>query len=128
GGLWYVRNGEIQRVCNMNQDWANAVFELPLDYSVDVEQAKRVIQQSIDTFAADPDVHSRILERPDISGVVGIGNGAVTVRVMVTTQPGQQWALGRRLRGHLKGDLDQHQITIAQPILPVSGAGAAQQG
>lgn len=128
GGLWYVRNGEIQRVCNMNQDWANAVVELPLDYSVDTDFAKQVIQGSIDTFAADPQVQPKVLERPDISGVVGIGNGAVTVRVLVKTQPGQQWDLGRRLRAQLKTDLDRHGISIAQPILPVSGAGAAQQG
>ncbi|MHA6804217.1 mechanosensitive ion channel family protein [Salinifilum ghardaiensis] len=128
GGLWYVRNGEIQRVCNMNQDWANAVVELPLDYSVDTDFAKQVIQGSIDTFAADPEVQPKVLERPDISGVVGIGNGAVTVRVLVKTQPGQQWELGRRLRAQLKTDLDRHNISIAQPVLPVSGAGAAQQG
>ncbi|GAB2751927.1 mechanosensitive ion channel [Salinifilum aidingensis] len=128
GGLWYVRNGEIQRVCNMNQDWANAVVELPLDYSVDTDFAKQVIQGSIDTFAADPEVQPKVLERPDISGIVGIGNGAVTVRVLVKTQPGQQWELGRRLRAQLKTDLDRHNISIAQPVLPVSGAGAAQQG
>ncbi|WP_216216281.1 mechanosensitive ion channel family protein [Amycolatopsis aidingensis] len=128
GGLWHVRNGEIMRVCNMNQDWANAVIELPLDYSVDVEQAKEVIQRSIDEFADDPEYAPKIIERPDISGVVGIGNGAVTVRVMVTTQPGEQWALGRALRGHLKSGLDRANIKVAYPVLPVTGAGAAQQG
>ncbi|PSL04567.1 small conductance mechanosensitive channel [Haloactinopolyspora alba] len=128
GGLWYVRNGEIMRVCNMNQDWANVVVELPLDYSVDLEDAKRVIQASIDQFADDEQFAPQILERPDIAGVVAIGNGAVTVRVMVTTRPGSQWALGRALRAHLKAGLDLHGIKVAYPVLPVTGAGAAQQG
>ncbi|WP_199431965.1 mechanosensitive ion channel family protein [Qaidamihabitans albus] len=68
GGLWHVRNGEIQRVCDMNQDWANAVVELPLDYSVDVANAKQVIQHSIDEFADDPEVAPKIIKRPDIAG------------------------------------------------------------
>lgn len=128
GGLWHVRNGEIMRVCNMNQDWANAVVELPLDYSVDMDEATDVIQSSIDEFSADPDVASRILERPDINGIVGIGNGAVTVRILVKTKPGEQWALGRELRGHLKHSFDTNGIKVAQPVLPLTGPGAAQQG
>ncbi|PRX50984.1 small conductance mechanosensitive channel [Prauserella shujinwangii] len=128
GGLWYVRNGEILRVCNMNQDWANAVVELPLDYSVDVDGAKDVIRRSIEEFAQDPEYAAKIVGAPEISGVVAIGNGAVTVRVLVTTQPGEQWALGRALRGHLKGALDRAGIKVAYPVLPVTGAGAAQQG
>ncbi|WP_298331944.1 mechanosensitive ion channel family protein [Haloactinopolyspora sp.] len=128
GGLWYVRNGEIMRVCNMNQDWANAVVELPLAYDVDLEEATQVIQASIDEFADDPEYSDQILERPDVSGVVAIGNGAVTVRVMVTTRPGSQWAIGRALRLYLKRGLDRHGIKVAYPVLPVQGAGAAQQG
>lgn len=128
GGLWHVRNGEIMRVCNMNQDWANAVVELPLDYSVDVDHAQDIIQRSIDEFAQEQRNAAKILEQPSIAGVVGIGNGAVTVRIMVTTQPGEQWALGRALRAHLKSSLDQAGIRVAHPVLPTEGAGATRQG
>ncbi|RBM19198.1 mechanosensitive ion channel protein MscS [Prauserella sp. PE36] len=128
GGLWHVRNGEIMRVCNMNQDWANAVVELPLDYTVDIDHAKDVIQRSIDEFAEHPAYAPKILERPDINGVVGIGNGAVTVRVLVTTQPGEQWSLGRALREHLKSGMDEAGVKVAYPVLPLTGAGATQSG
>ncbi|MBB3052390.1 small conductance mechanosensitive channel [Prauserella isguenensis] len=128
GGLWHVRNGEIMRVCNMNQDWANAVVELPLDYSVNLDEAKAVIQRNIDEFADNPEFAPKIIERPSITGVVGIGNGAVTVRVMVTTQPGEQWAMGRELRGHLKAGLDAAGVRVAYPILPLANAGASQSG
>ncbi|MQA03488.1 MAG: mechanosensitive ion channel, partial [Streptosporangiales bacterium] len=115
GGLWHVRNGEILRVCNMNQDWANVVVELPLDSSVDLERATHVIQDGIDAFADHTDVTDKLLERPDISGVVAIGNGATTVRVIARTQPGEQWALDRMLRGQIKRSLDRHGIPIAHP-------------
>lgn len=128
GGLWYVRNGNIMRVCNMNQDWANAVVELPLDYSVDVPHAERVIEKSIAEFAADPQYRSKILEQPDLSGVIGIGNGSVTVRIIVKTKPGEQWGLGRALRGHLKNSFDAEGIRVAYPLLPINGSGAVKQG
>lgn len=128
GGLWHVRNGEIQRVCNMSQDWANVVIELPLAYTVDLEQAKQTIQAGAEAFARDPELEEVILEAPYIAGVTGIGNGAVTVRVMVKTLPGQQWAAGRALRDQLKQHLDTADVVIAQPVLPAEGEGAAQQG
>nr|WP_218863542.1 mechanosensitive ion channel family protein [Actinopolyspora biskrensis] len=128
GGLWYVRNGEIMRVCNMNQDWANAVVEIPLDYSVDIAHAERVIESAIDDFAAEDEFKSRILEKPDLSGVIGIGNGSVTVRIIVKVKPGEQWALGRALRGRLKSRFDSEGVRVAYPLLPGNGVGAAKQG
>lgn len=128
GGLWHVRNGNIMRVCNMNQDWANAVVEIPLDYSVDVSHAETVIRASLAEFADNPEHKAKILEEPDLSGVVSIGNGSVTVRIIVKTKPGEQWSLGRALRAHLKGSFDAAGITVAYPLLPANGSGAVKQG
>ncbi|TCP55100.1 small conductance mechanosensitive channel [Tamaricihabitans halophyticus] len=128
GGLWHVRNGEIMRVCNMNQDWANAVVDVPLDYSVDLTKAHEVLEQAVTEFAAEPANMPRILAKPEVNGVVSIGNGAVTVRVVVKTKPGEQWALGRALRGLLKQRFDAEGIRVAYPLLPATGAGAAKEG
>ncbi|MUL42510.1 mechanosensitive ion channel family protein [Streptomonospora sp. PA3] len=123
GGLWYVRNGQIMRVCNMNQDWANAVVEMPLDASADVGHVREVVERSLDAFAEDPEQAGKLLERPTANGVVGIANGAVTFRVTAKTKPGEQWALGRDLRGHLKRHFDEAGIRMAYPM-PVNPAGA----
>lgn len=116
GGLWYVRNGEIARVCNMNQDWANAVVELPLAHTVDVEHAERAIERSVTEFAGSAEYDGQLLETPTVAGVVGIANGAVTVRIIAKTRPGEQWAVGRSLRSHLKRSLDQEGIDVAYPV------------
>lgn len=115
GGLWHVRNGEVQRVCNMNQDWANAVVELPLDSSADIDQAISIVQGGIDAFGADPAVQEKILERPEVNGVTEIGRGVTILRVLVKTSPGEQWALGRGLRRQLKRSLDLYNIPVAYP-------------
>ncbi|MGC5614694.1 mechanosensitive ion channel family protein [Georgenia sp. Z1491] len=128
GNLWYVRNGEIRRVANMNQDWANAVIEIPLDYSVDLARAKQVIESGLEEFAADPELATEILDKPEVSGVTGIGNGAVTMRMIIRTRPGSQWAVGRAARAHLKGRFDAEGIQVAVPMFPQAEVGATKQG
>jgi small-conductance mechanosensitive channel len=68
------------------------------------------------------------LAKPDLSAVIGIGNGSVTVRIIVKTKLGEQWGLARALRAHLKGSFDEADIKVAQPLLLADGSGAAKQG
>ncbi len=128
GNLWYVRNGEILRVCNMNQDWANAVIEIPLDYSVDIPRAKEVMEQGLADFAADPEFAPELLDQPMVAGVTAIGNGAVTMRVMIKTKPGSQFGIGRAARAHLKERLDREGLKVALPVFPAAGSGATASG
>ncbi len=122
GGLWYVRNGEIRRVCNMNQGWANAVVDLPLSHTVDVAHAEQAIERNVAEFADSGEYEDKLLDRPEVAGVVSIGNGAVTVRVIAKTRPGEQWTIGRVLRSHLKQGLDQEGIEVAYPIPQIAQA------
>lgn len=115
GGLWYVRNGEITSICNMSQDWANAVVEIPLEPSVEMVKAKSVIQLVLDKFTSDSVVASDVLEPPTLSGVISMANGAVTIRIVTKTKPGTQWAVGRALREALKQAFDDEGIRIALP-------------
>ncbi|MFC7403849.1 mechanosensitive ion channel family protein [Georgenia alba] len=128
GNLWYVRNGEILRVCNMSQDWSRALIEIPLDYSVNVPQATEVMENSLEEFATESEHGTDLLEKPVLAGVVGIGNGAVTMRVMIKTKPGAQFAVERAVRAHLKDRFDKEGIRIAIPVLPTIDGGAAKQG
>lgn len=112
GALWYVRNGEITSVCNMSQDWANAVVEVPLEPTANLAKANNVIEQALERFA---DGRQDLLSKPDIAGVTSLNNGAVTVRVLVKTKPNAQWAVGRAMRIALKEALDDEGIHIAMP-------------
>src|SRR5437879_3736143 len=43
GTVWYVRNGEVLRVGNSSQGFANAVVDVPLSYTADVDRAVAVL-------------------------------------------------------------------------------------
>lgn len=115
GGLWYVRNGEITSVCNMSQEWANSVVEVPLEPTVEMVKAKTVIQLALDNFATEKSVATDILEQPALAGVTSMANGAFTIRIVTKTKPNTQWAVGRALRENLKEVFDAEGISLAWP-------------
>ncbi|MDS1272622.1 mechanosensitive ion channel family protein [Lipingzhangella sp. LS1_29] len=115
GGLWYIRNGEILRVCNMNQDWANAVVELPLSYATDLEQATQAIERGLAEISSE---HAdQLVEPPELAGLVGVSGGALSMRIIAKTRPGEQWALSRAMRARIKRSLDEAGIDLARPVV-----------
>lgn len=98
GTLWYVRNGEIIRVGNQSQSWANIVLDLPLGPSVDVDTATEAIMRAAVTFNEDPQWGDYVLEEPDVQGVVDMNVDATVFRVVLKVDSEQQWAIGRELR------------------------------
>ncbi|QVQ54900.1 mechanosensitive ion channel family protein [Spiractinospora alimapuensis] len=117
GGLWHVRNGQILRVGNMSQDWANAVVDIPLAATVDVREASAVLAEASGTYSEVASAPEELLEPPTVNGVVSITNGVLTIRVIAKTRPGSQWAQGRELLAHLKQALDTHNIELARPVM-----------
>ena len=114
GTLWYVRNGEIIRVGNHSQSWANVVLDVPLGPSVDIDQAARIIGEAVDTVVDDPEWTDAILDRPDLQGVSDITMDGAKFRVLVKADSGRQWALGRELRGRISHAL--HEAGIARDL------------
>lgn len=115
GGLWYVRNGEILRVCNMSQGWANAVVDLPVSAEASPAAAEAAARRAAAGFSSDPEVAGALLEDPTVVGVNDIANGAMTLRVTVRTRPNEQWAVGRALRARIKSEMDADGIAMARP-------------
>ena len=98
GTVWFVPNGEIRRVGNASMGFSRALVDVPIARSADVESALRALTEEADAMAADELWSATITGSPEILGVHGISNDAVTLRATLTTQPGQQHAVARELR------------------------------
>ena len=61
----------------------------------------------------DPDL--TILEEPSVWGVQELGNDAVVIRLVVKTDPSEQWAVGRVLRARIKKAFDEASVEIPFP-------------
>jgi small conductance mechanosensitive channel len=115
GTVWYVRNGEIQRVGNSSQGFAYAVVDLPLAHRSNVQKAIEVATAVATDSAAKEPLAKDVLDAPQMLGVNQITSDTVTLRLTAKVRPGQQWAVQRKLRADIKRAYDEADI---QPPYP----------
>ena len=115
GGLWHVRNGEILRVKNDSQGWARAVLDVSVAYGSDLDEVRRILEETGRRMRSEPAYNRILLEDPSVWGVQSLGADGVDVRVAVKTVPLQQWAVSREFRERIKKALDAAGIDIPFP-------------
>jgi small conductance mechanosensitive channel len=91
------------------------VVDVGVGYGADVDQALAVIRDEAAQFGADTDWQHRLDGAPEVAGVQDLGDSAVTIRVLLRTQPGAQWDAGREFRRRVKRRLDHEGIEIPFP-------------
>jgi small conductance mechanosensitive channel len=115
GTLWHIPNGEIRRVANMSQDWGQTVLDIEVAYDTDIPAAMAVIKGVADKVWREQLSNATIIEEPSIAGVQTFGESAITIRLTAKTEPGEQFATARELRGRLKTAFDEAGIEIPFP-------------
>ena len=115
GTVWFFPNGEIRRVGNMSQQWARAVLDVEVAYDTDLDHAARVIKETADAVWQESREEATILEEPQVWGVQMLGASSVAIRLVVKTEPNEQWMAARVLNARLKKALDEAGIEIPFP-------------
>ena len=115
GVVWYVPNGEIRRVGNKSQLWARAIMDIEVAYDTDLDHAADIIKGVADRVWEEQHEEATVLEEPAIWGVQNFGADAIAIRLAVKTEPGEQWATARLLRGRIKTAFDEAGIDIPFP-------------
>jgi small conductance mechanosensitive channel len=98
GAVVIIPNGQVMVVQNQSRGWSRAVIDISVTAQADANQVTAVLHELLDDIQSDPELGSLILERPDILGVTAIDATGATFRVLVKTQPLQQWKVERELR------------------------------
>ena len=106
GTVWYIPNGEILRVGNKSQGWARAVVDVGVAYGSDIALVRQVLMQVAEDLYADEDFRDLVLDEPEVWGVEQLSAEAVVVRVVLKTEPLQQWTVAREFRQRAKTALD----------------------
>ena len=115
GTVWTIPNGEIRRVGNSSQLWARTVLDVDVAYDTDIDLAASVIKEVADEVWREDLDSTTIIEEPEIWGVQNFGADAISIRLAVKTEPGEQWATGRLIRARLKKAFDANGIEIPFP-------------
>jgi len=127
GTVWHVPNGEILRVGNKSQQWARALLDVLVAYGSDLRLAEQTIKAAADEVRDRPEWQDIILEDPEVWGVERLDPNGVALRLVIKTQPGEQWDLMRALRLNIKEALDAAGIeaptAATSPGVRTDGAG-----
>ena len=67
---------------------------------------KAVIRRTAEEICRSDEWRADVLDDPDVLGVEAFATLGITVRTLVKTTPGRQWALQRALREAVKSALD----------------------
>src|SRR5215212_193562 len=120
GVVWYVRNGEILRVGNKSQGFAQVVIDMPVAHDTDLERCREVMQEVADALAAEEAWAGVLLAEPESLGVEMITAEGVVMRVQVRSTNADQWRVGRELRMRLKERFVAEGIRTPTPLLGAS--------
>ena len=115
GTVWHIPNGEITRVGNLSQLWSRTLLDVGVAYDTDLRAAMATMKDTADGMAADPAWAAMILEPPEIWGVQQFADSSIAIRMVIKTEPAQQWAVNRELRLRLKEAFDRNGIEIPFP-------------
>ncbi|MEQ8719387.1 MAG: mechanosensitive ion channel family protein [Acidimicrobiales bacterium] len=116
GTVWHVPNGEILRVANKSQLWSRALLDIEVSYDTDLRLAEGIIQRVANEMWENddgPGVH--ILEEPEVWGVQSLGASGIALRLVIKTEPAEQWPIERELRLRIKEAFDEAGIEIPFP-------------
>ena len=115
GTVWHVPNGEVQRVGNKSQLWSIALVDIDVAYDSDIAAAKNLMLSTATEVCTSKQWSPDILDEPIVLGVESLGADGITLRMIVKTSPGSQWAIQRELREALKASYDNAGIEIPFP-------------
>lgn len=117
GTVWHIANGETTHIGNHSQLWSNCVIDVDVAYDTDVRKAMTVLDEVADSMWRESTGGESgvIIADPIVQGVQALGESAVTLRLVVKTDPVSQWQVQRELRLRIKEAFDENDITIPFP-------------
>lgn len=115
GAVHVIPNGQITTVTNQTRGWSRAVIDIGVAYGSDVDEALRVLRDEARAFAEEPAWQPKLDGKPDVIGVQGLAESAVTLRVMLRTRPGKHWEVGREFRRRAIIRFDREGIEVPYP-------------
>jgi small-conductance mechanosensitive channel len=112
GTLWFIRNGEVLQVGNFSKDWARIILDVPVPYTLDVDEAQEALLAAAKEFATESEWRRKVLEDPEMWGIESISHEALMVRLTIKVRAGEQFTLRRALHRYVKSALDNRGIDI----------------
>ncbi|MGD1712745.1 mechanosensitive ion channel family protein [Dapis sp. BLCC M172] len=123
GELITIPNGSIGVVRNLSSEWSQVNYAIEVAYDADVDRVMGVMEAIAQQLYSDPQWQDQILEAPKVLGIDKIAHTGIVIRLIIKTQPMQQWLVAREFRRRLKKAFDEQGIEVGVPqqVMYVNG-------
>lgn len=118
GTVWYVRNGEVVRVGNKSQGFAQVVLDVPIDAWADVDRASDAMRDVSREMAEEEEWSVVFLSAPEVQGVESMTREETVIRLVAKVRPLEQWRTARELRRRIRDRLERLHIDAHVPPQP----------
>ena len=105
GVVWYVRNGEIARVGNKSQQYAQVVLDIPIAANADPTAARTAIETAARQLYAEEGWAHSFLAEPELLGIESLTREELVIRLVARVRPLEQWRVARELRARIQAGL-----------------------
>ena len=122
GTVWFMPNGDIRAVGNQSMEWSRAIVDVLVGYDNDIGAVMAALTEEIGALTSEPLWKDRILETPEVQGVQSMTVEGVGVRIVVKTEPREQWAVARELRGRIAERMRRDGVRGAGRMVLVSSS------
>lgn len=123
GSIWYVRNGQMQYLCNQSQGSTVAAVDIPVAFDADLGRVRDVLNAAGQAMVTDPELESSLLDAPAYSGVQDLTGNAVIIRAVARIRPATQLPATRLIRQRFKEALDEAGISIPWQHIEIEQVG-----
>lgn len=121
GQIHTVPFGQITSLTNASRDWATVKFNVRLDHSADLEQARKVIKKTGLALLEDPEFAPHFIAPLKMQGVADITDSAVVIRLKFTGKPNQASTLQREALKRVYRALNEAHVPFASNAVTVRG-------
>ena len=115
GAVHTVPFSQIKIVKNLSRDFANAVFEVRVPFSADMDEVTRMIVEVGAELIEDFRFRNEILGPVEVWGLDRFDANWIVVKGQIKTRPLQHWSVARAFNARVKLKMDEAGIEIPLP-------------
>lgn len=115
GALHVVPNGEIRAVSNRSRDWSRVIIDIRVPYDEDIDRAEALLNTLTGEIVREESYASLVQGDPSVLSVAELAESWITLKVLLTTSAGQQWAISRDLQKRIVKAFNREGIRFAYP-------------
>ncbi len=112
GTVFIIPNGSVKIVTNMCKEFINAVVDIDIDYSENMDRVLKVLNDEMEKAFIEI---KGLRQKPTVLGIISLGENAVTVRITAECEIKENYRIERELKLTIKKRLDTENISIPFP-------------